>query len=192
MLENQNEISPTEELIKKAKESEDSGAHAFMQPEVKQAKRGRGRPKKDGSTSEASPKKEAASSKKDEAPKFDIPTKMLCYPIVKGISSAGVNYCKDPRAALTPSEADDMAGALGMILDKYMPDAAANYGPELMLGLSFGQYALRLHAIKELQKVNTQQVYREVKPDFEPAKAEAENMQTQARDTFQEQQINVI
>ena len=139
----------TASIIDKAKISEAAGASSFMNPEPKTAKKGPGRPKK-----ASEPKKEE--DKKQDDTKPLIETKALCYPIVKIVSVAGVNYTKDARAALTPQEADGMAEALGLVLDKYMPDAMKNYGPEIALTLCMGQYGLRLYAIKKLQEEKLQ------------------------------------
>ena len=149
------EKTSSEQIIEKAKESEAVGASAFMNPEPKKAKGKPGRPKGSsgsssiGKTSE--PKKEEREDKKAE-PKFEIPTKVLCYPIVKGISVGGVYYTNNPRAAMTPDEAEAMAQALGMVLDKYMPDAMKNFGPEMALAFSLGQYGIRLYAIKKVME----------------------------------------
>ena len=81
-----------------------------------------------------------------------IETKALCYPLVKGVSVMGVSYTGDARAALTAQEADHMAEAMGLIFDKYMPSMMQDYGAEAALIMSFGQYGLRLYAIKKLQQ----------------------------------------
>lgn len=140
-------LNPSEEIIKKAEENEKSSESQFMSPKDKKSEKKRGRPKKEFKDEEL--KKD---NPEKEAPKFNIPTKVICYPITKAISAAGVSYTNEPRAALTPDEAEGMAEALGLILDKYMPDVGNKYGPELMLSLSLGQYGLRLYAIKKLKE----------------------------------------
>lgn len=151
------EKSTTEQIIEKAKESEAAGASAFMNPEPKKAKGKPGRPKGSASVSSSAKSRETGADsktdgKKEEKPQFEIPTKVLCYPIVKGISVGGVYYTNNPRAAMTPDEAEAMAQALGMVLDKYMPDAMKNFGPEMALAFSLGQYGIRLYAIKKVME----------------------------------------
>lgn len=134
----------SESIIEKAKQSEAAGASAFMNPEPKLAKKGPGRPK--GAKSETKSKDERP---KDEPKKAFIETKVLCYPIAKAVSIAGVSYTGDPRAAMSPDEAEMVAGALGGILDKYLPDAMQSFGAEIALTVAMGQYGLRLYAIKK-------------------------------------------
>lgn len=135
-------------IIEKAKISESEGQSAFMNPEPKKAKKGPGRPKKDNAE-----KSEQKSEPRKQEPKGPmIETKALCYPLVKGVSVMGVSYTGDARAALTAQEADHMAEAMGLIFDKYMPSMMQDYGAEAALIMSFGQYGLRLYAIKKLQQ----------------------------------------
>lgn len=135
-------------IIEKAKISESEGATAFMNPEPKKAKKRPGRPKNSEKSDE--PKKEE--NKKAESKGPMIETKALCYPLVKGVSVMGVSYTGDPRAALSAQEADAMAEAMGAIFDKYMPNVMQDWGAEAALVMSFGQYGLRLYAIKKLQE----------------------------------------
>lgn len=149
-MEIENQKSEAELIIESAKLAE-SEAKPFTSP-IKQ-KRKPGRPK-NSEKAEAGPKEseKKAEGGEPQKPQFNIPTKVICYPIVKVVSAVGVSYVGDPRAALSADEAEGMAGAIGMVLDKYMPDAMSKYGPELVLGLSLGQYGLRLYAIKKLQQ----------------------------------------
>lgn len=140
--------SASESIIEKAKVSEQNSSSSFMEPEIKETKKKVGRPKKTdkGSLDNESPKK----SESKENPAFNIPTKIICYPLVKGVSVVGYNYVKHPQAALTSQEIDDMAQALAMVIDKYAPEALNKYGPEIMLATSLGTYGLRLYALKKV------------------------------------------
>ena len=145
----ENQINPeSASIIDKAKISESEGQSAFMNPEPKRAKKGPGRPKNSEKTSE--PKKDE--NKKQESKGPMIETKALCYPLVKGISVMGVSYTGDARAALTSQEADQMAEAMGLIFDKYLPNVMSDWGAEAAIVMAFGQYGLRLYAIKKLQQ----------------------------------------
>lgn len=154
---NEDPKSGTDSIIEKAKESEQSGATSFMRPEPKQAKKGRGRPPKDKSDAKKEAPKQENKSEEKKGP--FIETKVLCYPLVKGISIAGVNYTKDPRAAMSADEAEAMADAMGKIFDKYLPDLMQNYGAEAALCLAMGQYGIRLYAIKKLQQEEAKKKY---------------------------------
>lgn len=145
----ENQVNPESlSIIEKAKISESEGQSAFMNPEPKKAKKGPGRPKKENSEKT----EQKTETKKAESKGPMIETKALCYPLVKGVSVMGVSYTNDPRAALTAQEADQMAEAMGLIFDKYMPDMMQNWGAEAALIMAFGQYGLRLYAIKKLQQ----------------------------------------
>lgn len=137
--------SASESIIEKAKVSEQNSSSSFMEPEIKETKKKVGRPKKSDSI-----KKENPSAEQKQDPAFNIPTKIICYPLVKGVSVVGYNYVKHPQAALTSQEIDDMAQALAMVIDKYAPEALNKYGPEIMLATSLGTYGLRLYALKKV------------------------------------------
>lgn len=142
----QENIAPSEQIIENAKKSETIMTDGPMIPKGKEAPKKRGRPAKgQEKTFRADTQKE---TKEEPArPKFDIPSQVICYPLVKIVSVTGVAVAKDSRAAITPAEAEDMAKAMGMVMDKWMPDAMAKWGPEVMLGLSLGQYSLRVYAL---------------------------------------------
>lgn len=153
-------------IIEKAKISEAEGQSAFMNPEPKKAKKGPGRPKKENS--EKSETKPHEPKKQTEQKGPMIETKALCYPLVKGVSVIGVSYTGDPRAALSAQEADQMAEAMGLIFDKYMPDMMQNWGAEAALVMAFGQYGLRLYAIKKLQQETQRpQPTQQKQPEFQ-------------------------
>lgn len=151
----ENQVNPESlSIIEKAKISESEGQSAFMNPEPKRAKKGPGRPKKEFSEKSESKQSEP---KKQESKGPMIETKALCYPLVKGISVMGVSYTNDPRAALTSQEADQMAEAMGLIFDKYLPNVMSDWGAEAAIIMAFGQYGLRLYAIKKLQEESKKQ-----------------------------------
>lgn len=136
------------DLIEKAKLSESQGTSNFMDPKPRVGKKRGPKPK--------SEKIEVKSENKDskpENPAFNIPTQILCIPFARGVSSLGVNYIGDPRAGMTAGELNELATAMGLVLDKYMPDIGKNYGPELMLSFALGQYGIRLMAMKKLQNI---------------------------------------
>ncbi len=156
----------SESIIDKAKQSEAAGASAFMNPEPKTAKKGPGRPK--GVKSEKTDNK-AQDPKKEEPKKGPhIETKVLCYPIVKGISSAGVMYCGDNRAAMTMDEVDNIAGSMGLLFDKYLPDIMQNYGLEAAFVLAMSQYTLRLYAIKKIKTMEAAKQQEKTKQEARP------------------------
>lgn len=148
------EITPAEQIIENAKKTEEvTQVQGSMIPPAKEPKKGRGRPPGSGKKQDASNshQKNEENVKDAPRPQFNIPTKVICYPLIKGVSAAGVSFVGDPRAAISADEAEGMAEALGMVLDKYMPDAMAKWGPELVLGMNLGQYGLRLYAMKKLK-----------------------------------------
>lgn len=148
------EITPSEKIIENALKSETIATDGPMIPKGKEAPKKKGRPRK----TEEKPSEKAEKVEQDQTkPKFDIPSQVICYPIVKVISVAGVAIAKDQRAAITSSEADDLARAMGMVMDKWMPDAMAKWGPEVMLGLSLGQYGLRIYALGMSNKERARQ-----------------------------------
>jgi len=147
-IEVQKEDSKLTDLIDKAKESEERGQSSFMNPGDKpKAKRGRKpKPKEAPGT-----KAESGAKSEQDRTSSKIDTKFFCLPITGAMSSVAVGYTKDPRAAMTQSEAMSMAEAMGLVLDKYLPDLLSNYGPEFMLCTALSQWGIRLMAIKKLQ-----------------------------------------
>lgn len=140
--------APAEQIIENAKRSESIMTDGPMIPKGKEAPKKRGRPAKspdEKQSKKPSPEKEPGPEQ--TRPKFDIPSQVICYPLVKIVSVTGVAIAKDQRAAITSAEAEDMAKAMGMVMDKWMPDAMAKWGPEVMLSLSLGQYSLRVYAL---------------------------------------------
>ena len=171
MTEEIQEISPSEKIIENALKSETIATDGPMIPKGKEGPKKKGRPRK---TETEQPRKSAEKMDAEpQKPKFDIPSQVICYPIVKVISVAGVAVAKDQRAAITSSEADDLSRALGMVMDKWMPDAMAKWGPEVMLGLSLGQYGLRVYALamsnkERAARTQAQQPQAEARPQTGP------------------------
>lgn len=157
-METDNQRTPTDEIIEKAKQTEAAGSPSFMEPEVKEKKR-KGRPpgsnKSKGFTASTDKKESPGNTQTESAvPKFDIPTKTLCYLPGKALSGWGVSYLGDPKAAMTPDELEAFATGLGMVIDKHLPDAMKNYGPELMFAMSLTQYGVRIMAMKKLRMMH--------------------------------------
>lgn len=123
-------------------------------------KRGRGRPTKEQA---AKMQKEKATKQQPGAvpPGVDaavaaaqsIPSKEICKPIVSFIQAAAVSYVQDPKAQMRPDEFDNVATAMGLVMDKYLPVVMAQYGAEAMLILGLGQYGMRIMALKRLQAI---------------------------------------
>lgn len=135
------------ELAEKAKEQEQSTP--FMEPGQKQ-KKGPGRPK--GSSKKAEPKiGQASQAKPDPEAPPPIPTSQVIKPVVNLLSAAGAAYCEDERGRMKPEELENGATALGMVIDKWAPDLINKWGPEIMCGMVFGQYGLRVMAIKKIK-----------------------------------------
>lgn len=146
-------ISKTDEIIKNAKISAEAGGAGFMDPQPKVSKGKRGRPPGSKSEKRSSlkdgPVKEPGAAPGPEKTAFSIPSSVLCIPLVKGVSVAAVAYTRDSRSAMLADEAEAMANAMGMVMDKWMPDMVAKWGPELALGICASQYGLRLYALKK-------------------------------------------
>lgn len=113
----------------------------FMEPGSK-VKGKRGRP--------AKTEEQKAESKAKEKPK-EIPTKELVKPLVTMLSTLAVAYVEDERAAMKPAEIEAGSEAIGMILDKYMPDICNDYGPFIMAGMVFGPWGMKVYAFKKLK-----------------------------------------
>lgn len=158
--------SPSDEIIQNAKKSEEAGQVNFMNPEVKEPKKSRGRPKGSKGQTFSADKKESPGKTEGstEAPKFDIPTKTLCYLPGRALSAWGVSYTHEPKAAMTPDELEAFATGLGMVIDKHLPDAMKNYGPEMMFAMALTQYGVRIMAIKKLKTQHLQKMQNQAPP----------------------------
>lgn len=120
-------------------------AKAFMQPEPPKAKRGRPR-KRDESGMNSDPK--IASPPPPNMPP-PIPTAKIVKPLVHVVSRLGEGYAGHPAAAMKPEELEAISESLGLVLDKWMPTIAGQFGAELMLGVALGQYGLRIMAVRK-------------------------------------------
>lgn len=87
----------------------------------------------------------------------NIPSHLIAKPFCHAISSLAVTWTDDPRATATPDELEAMAQAMGMLLDKYMPTLASQYGPEMAFVLIFGQYGLRVAGLKKLNRLEKEE-----------------------------------
>src|SRR4051812_23503504 len=111
------EIKSTDNLIKMAKDSEaEKKTDLAAEPKLAK-KRGPKGPRNKGP--EKSEKK--TDSPRAENPLPPFPTKALCYPVLKGISAMGVQYTGDPKAAISMEEAEGMATAMELVINKYAP-----------------------------------------------------------------------
>lgn len=125
------EVSPaTSEILEKAEAADN----------LDKVKKQRGRPRKDASQAGGSQPKAEFKSK----PNNELPTKILCYPIVKVVSVSGELALKDKRAAMQPAEIELMAESMAVVFDKYLPQILGQYGAEIALCTAFAQYGTRL------------------------------------------------
>ena len=161
--------------LKENAKAADEAQGQFMEPEPPK-KDPRGRKKlSDAEKAEAKARREAqkkAATGQAGAPApdmgFQIPTKAITIPIASSISVLGVQYAGHPDAALVGDELDNMATALGMVMDKYIPNIAGKYGPELYLGLCLSQYGIRVMQIRKAVQAHKEKT--EAKKSDENAK----------------------
>lgn len=139
-----------EELSMKAKEIEKNSVNV-MEPGQK-ARRGRppGSTKKSmGAKPQSSMGPENPMRDTVAAPAHEIPTRRIVEPFVTLISKAGGAYAGDKRAEMSPKELNDVADALGLVVDKWMPVLGKDYGAEVLLATTITAYGLRVVAIKK-------------------------------------------
>lgn len=151
----------------------EQNTQAFMQPEVPKEKGKRGRKpyteeeKKQKAVEQAQKAKMSQSGSTAGQPSpqsqptqgMGIQSKEIAKPIVQLISSSAVSYVGDPRASMTPDEMDNIAGAMGLLIDKYAPTILNQYGAEAMLLMAMGSYSMRIMAMKkvlEMERINNQ------------------------------------
>lgn len=131
-----------------------------MIPEKPSEKKKVGRPKKNkdaapgpGGKPEMSPEQKAKSQAAAA-----IPNSVIIKPLMPLVSAVGVSIAGHTSAALKPEEAEALANALGLVMDKYLPNAFDKYGPEIVLAMVLGQYGMRVYAVgkyrDELNKEN--------------------------------------
>lgn len=146
-----------EEVKEKAAELDAEGG-GLMEPTP--PKKGRGRPKKEKSEfsgKKTNPKKEnPEKSDQDESQKADAIKPMIRHSILPMISSAAVDYAGDPRAAMHPAEMDTVTNLMCALLDKYAPNALGRFGLEITTVVVIGQYAYRVHKMRQLTLVESQ------------------------------------
>lgn len=131
------------EAIKQSASQASSEGPAFMQPQAPPVKRGRGRPRKNPVEATASVD---TAPLEPTAPQFE--TKKIVEPLVKLISSAGVELAGDESVRMSPEEIGAGAEALGMLIDKWMPTVGSQYGPEFACVMIFGQWGMRVYQVK--------------------------------------------
>ncbi len=134
--------------------SESIGADAMAPGQKVKGKRGR--PSKEEQAKKAKMQKDSvlgpqpSQSGPQASPQASvISSKEIGKPIAQFISSTAVSYVGDPRAGMTPDELENLSLALGLVMDKYMPDLLNKYGPEAMLCICMGQYGIRVMAMKK-------------------------------------------
>lgn len=135
MEENKADLS---ELSEKAKTMEPTSLMDTPKP-----KKSRGRPPKEKIEAQI-PKEEPKT-----APQPQIPTSLILRtPLDIASKTVAAAYVGDMRAAMTSDELNACSEALGMLIDKYFPNVLEKYGPEVMCIMVFGQYGIRLYALK--------------------------------------------
>jgi hypothetical protein len=117
------------------------GQDPFMPKEKKK----KGRPPKSAQTTHSSENKDAKAPPKAS----EIPTALLCRPIGMGVSGFAVNYAGSDLAAMKGDELEAFCQGLGMVIDKYLPNAMDKWGPEIVFGTVCAQYGMRVYALKK-------------------------------------------
>lgn len=88
-----------------------------------------------------------------------IPSKEIAKPILKlydaGVCMLAYNH---PDAAMRPEEFNAAAEALGMVMDKWMPNMA---GPEMALGVILGGHLIRVMAMRAILKTEMEKAEKE-------------------------------
>ena len=138
-----------EELSQKAKIAEQSSVN-LMEPGQKPR---RGRPPgslKKASTDKASPIQPSQDTTPSVSQAHQIQSSEIARPMVMMLSRAAGSYCGDSRAEMTKQESEDMSKCFGLVLDKWMPTAAKDYGPELLLFMTVSTYSARVIALKKV------------------------------------------
>lgn len=139
------------ELAEKAKIAEKESV-SLMEPG---AKRTRGRPKGSVKSPQNMPKtdspitNQAQPSGVSGSPAGQIASSRLAEPFVRLLSKGGAAYAGDSRAEMSPQELHDVADALGLVLDKWMPLLSKDYGAEVLLVTAISSYGIRVVAIKK-------------------------------------------
>lgn len=140
-----------DEIAHKAREVKDS--QPFMEPgEAVKKKRGRPPGSGKGKTDNVGNPSQTRESSQASGPQAQsIPTAELVKPLLGLVSTAAAAYVEDERARMKPEELDGGAAALGMLLDKWMPNMISVWGPEIMCAMIFGQYGIRVYALKRIK-----------------------------------------
>ena len=86
----------------------------------------------------------------DVKPQAQISSSEIARPMVMMISKAAGSYCGDKRGEMTAQESDDMSKCFGLVLDKWMPTVAKDFGPELLLFMTVSTYSARVVALKKV------------------------------------------
>lgn len=148
-MEMQQEIDHTKlKNMKEQVKSIEGESKGFMEPEPPKEKKSRGRPKGSTENKKKEPQEQKAEASQAQE-QMTIPTAMITMPIAKSISVLGESYCKHSMARMTDQELESFSMALGLVMDKYLPDVGSQFGPEMVLVMVSGQYMIRLVQLKK-------------------------------------------
>lgn len=171
-------------LVEKAKDAEKSTV-GIMEPQP--PKRGRGRPP--GAANKKSMSGPGAENRMHDGHVIGsssasgpdaIPTRKIVEPFVKLISKGAGAYAGDKRAEMNHQELEDMAQALGMVCDKWMPVLSKDFGPEVLLATTFSAYGVRVYALKKVLEEERKALRNIPTPDPSKPLAESLNFPTGA------------
>lgn len=140
------------------------GDQKFMEPGT--TKKKRGRPSKEERAQKVKAQSESAKQTQQQSSQSQsdtstqvppIPSKEIAKPVCQLISKIGAGIVEDPRAQMTPEELENVATAMGMVMDKWMPFVSTQYGAELYLCLALGSWGTRLYAFQKLKKAKAKE-----------------------------------
>lgn len=165
----ENQSPDTNKIAEMANEAKSVSSTEFMKPGSKK----KGRPKLTDQEKAERAKKQKENVKTDnpQNPQDNpqpqgIPSKEICKPLAHLISQVGVNYTKVAQAAMTPQELENVATAMGLCMDKYMPVIMTKYAAECMLVYALGTWSIRIVAIKKLVAMEEKKKAENVKKDI--------------------------
>lgn len=113
-----------------------------------------------------------------------IPSKEIAKPLVSLVSAGAVAWVQHPKAAMSPEELEGGAQALGLLLDKYMPTMVTKYGIEIMCVMVFGQYGLRVFALKKVMDLEKAEMAKRMQAQNEPQRKTGEEKENNVRQVF--------
>lgn len=183
-----------ENLAKSAKDV--SGNAGFMDPQIKEKKKV-GRPSNAEKAKSAKDQKTRALGGNPQNPQSgpqappeiqalaSIPSKDIARPLVSLISTGAVAWVNHPAAAMKTDELEAGSQALGLLIDKYMPGVISRYGIEAMCLMVFGQYGLRVFALKKYIEIETKKAEKELRENGpKPQNVETETPRNEKIEIF--------